>query len=110
MREFILGIETSCDETSAAVVSHENGRSTIASLSILSQDVHRIFGGVVPELASRAHVQAIGPVVERALVDAGIRLSQVDGVAVTAGPGLVGALLVGVMYGKTLAYSGNRPL
>ena len=110
MAEWILGIETSCDETSAAVVSYENGRSTLASLSILSQDVHRIFGGVVPELASRAHVQAIGPVVDRALVDAGIRLSQVDGVAVTAGPGLVGALLVGVMYGKTLAYSGDRPL
>jgi len=110
MREFILGIETSCDETSAAVVSAEAGRSTLASLAILSQDVHRIFGGVVPELASRAHVQAIGPVVERALADAGIGLSQLDGVAVTSGPGLVGALLVGVMYGKTLAFSENRPL
>ena len=110
MPEWILGIETSCDETSAAVVRWENGRSTLTSLSILSQDVHRIFGGVVPELASRAHVQAIGPVVERALGDAAIALHQVDGIAVTAGPGLVGALLVGVMYGKTLAYSGNRPL
>ena len=94
MAEWILGIETSCDETSAAVVRWEGGRSTLASLSILSQDVHRIFGGVVPELASRAHVQAIGPVVERALADAGITLHQVDGIAVTAGPGLVGALLV----------------
>src|SRR5215213_190198 len=110
MPEFILGIETSCDETSAAVVSAEAGRSTLVSLSILSQDVHRIFGGVVPELASRAHVQAIGPVVERALADAGIGLSQLDGVAVTSGPGLVGALLVGVMYGKTLAFSGSLPL
>jgi N6-L-threonylcarbamoyladenine synthase len=108
--EWILGIETSCDETSAAIVQYEAGRSALASLSILSQDVHRIFGGVVPELASRAHVQAIGPVVERALVDAGIGLSQLDGVAVTAGPGLVGALLVGVMYGKTLAFSSDRPL
>jgi N6-L-threonylcarbamoyladenine synthase len=110
MAEWILGIETSCDETSAATVRWEEGRSTLASLSILSQDVHRIFGGVVPELASRAHVQAIGPVVERALADAGICLGQVDGIAVTAGPGLVGALLVGVMYGKTLAFSSDRPL
>ncbi len=110
MADWILGIETSCDETSAALVRWEEGRSTLASLSILSQDVHRIFGGVVPELASRAHVQAIGPVVERALADAGVALQQVDGIAVTAGPGLVGALLVGVMYGKTLAFSTNRPL
>ena len=110
MAEWILGIETSCDETSAAVVISQNGRSTLASLAILSQDVHRIFGGVVPELASRAHVQAIGSVVERALADAGIGLPQLDGLAVTAGPGLVGALLVGVMYGKTLAFSVDRPL
>lgn len=110
MPEWILGIETSCDETSAAVVRAEGGRSTLASLTILSQDVHRIFGGVVPELASRAHVRAIGSVVGRALADAGIGLSQLDGVAVTAGPGLVGALLVGVMYGKTLAFSADRPL
>jgi N6-L-threonylcarbamoyladenine synthase len=108
--EWILGIETSCDETSAAVVRAEGGRCKLASLAILSQDVHRIFGGVVPELASRAHVQAIVPVVEQALADAGISIPQVDGVAVTAGPGLVGALLVGVMYGKTLAFSGDRPL
>jgi N6-L-threonylcarbamoyladenine synthase len=108
--EWILGIETSCDETSAAVLRSENGTSSLASLVILSQDVHRIFGGVVPELASRAHVQAIGSVVGRSLADAGIGLSQVDGVAVTAGPGLVGALLVGVMYGKTLAFSLDRPL
>jgi N6-L-threonylcarbamoyladenine synthase len=108
--EWILGIETSCDETSAAVVRVEQGRSELSSLTILSQDVHRIFGGVVPELASRAHVQAIGPVVQKALVDAGIGFPQLDGVAVTAGPGLVGALLVGVMYGKTLAFSTGRPL
>ncbi len=110
MAEWILGIETSCDETSAAVVRAQDGRSELASLAILSQDVHRIFGGVVPELASRAHVQAIGPVVQRALADAGIGFSQLDGVAVTAGPGLVGALLVGVMYGKTLAFSSGLPL
>ena len=110
MTEWILGIETSCDETSAAVLRSENGKPSLASLVILSQDVHRIFGGVVPELASRAHVQAMGSVVERSLADAGIGLSQLDGVAVTAGPGLVGALLVGVMYGKTLAFSLDRPL
>ena len=110
MTEWILGIESSCDETSAAVLRSDSGHTSLASLVILSQDVHRIFGGVVPELASRAHVQAMGSVVDRALADAGITLSQVDGVAVTAGPGLVGALLVGVMYGKTLAFSLDRPL
>ncbi len=110
MAEWILGIETSCDETSAAVIRTEGGRIELSSLSILSQDVHRIFGGVVPELASRAHVQAIEPVVQSALADAGIGISQLDGVAVTAGPGLVGALLVGVMYGKTLAFSTDCPL
>jgi len=108
--EWILGIETSCDETSAAVLRREGGRPELAGLVILSQDVHRVFGGVVPELASRAHVRAIGSVVQRALADAGIGLSQLDGIAVTAGPGLVGALLVGVMYGKTLAFSADRPL
>jgi N6-L-threonylcarbamoyladenine synthase len=110
MAEWILGIESSCDETSAAVLRMEHGQTSLASLVILSQDVHRIFGGVVPELASRAHVPAMGSVVDRALTDAGITLSQVDGIAVTAGPGLVGALLVGVMYGKTLAFSLDRPL
>jgi N6-L-threonylcarbamoyladenine synthase len=107
--ELILGIETSCDETSAAVVRSERGTSSLASVVILSQDVHRIFGGVVPELASRAHVQAIGAVVDQTLAEAGIGMEQIDGVAVTAGPGLVGALLVGVMYGKALAYSLDRP-
>jgi N6-L-threonylcarbamoyladenine synthase len=110
MPTLILGIETSCDETSAAVVRAEDGRSSLASVVILSQDVHRVFGGVVPELASRAHVQAIGSVVDRALADAGLGLGDLDGVAVTAGPGLVGALLVGVMYGKTLAFSLDVPL
>jgi N6-L-threonylcarbamoyladenine synthase len=110
MAELVLGIETSCDETSAAVLRRSSTGVELLGLSILSQDVHRIFGGVVPELASRAHVQTLGSVVDRALADAGARLSQVDGIAVTAGPGLVGALLVGVMYGKTLAYSLDRPL
>ncbi len=110
MAQLVLGIETSCDETSASVVRWENGVSSLASLIILSQDVHRIFGGVVPELASRAHVQAIGSVVEQALREAGLGFPDLDGIAVTAGPGLVGALLVGVMYGKTLAFSVDRPL
>jgi len=110
MTQLILGIETSCDETSAAVVRWEGSRPGLVSLAILSQDIHRIFGGVVPELASRAHVQAIESVTEQALAEAGIGLGQLDGIAVTAGPGLVGALLVGVMYGKTLAFSLDRPL
>ncbi len=110
MTQLILGIETSCDETSAAVVRWEGSGPALVSLAILSQDIHRIFGGVVPELASRAHVQAIESVTEQALVEAGIGLQQLDGIAVTAGPGLVGSLLVGVMYGKTLAFSLDRPL
>ncbi len=106
MAEVVLGIETSCDETSAAVlVSGE-----LASLVILSQDVHQIFGGVVPELASRAHLAALPATVDRALVEAGVRVSAVDAVAVTAGPGLVGALLVGVVYAKALAYATDRAL
>ena len=109
MADRILGIETSCDETSAAVLVTDGGRPSLASLVILSQDVHRVFGGVVPELASRAHVRTIGSVVDQALADAGIDLAQIDGVAVTAGPGLVGALLVGVMYGKALAWSMGLP-
>jgi N6-L-threonylcarbamoyladenine synthase len=110
MTEWILGIETSCDETSAAVVRSGGGPGSLASLVILSQDVHRIFGGVVPELASRAHIQTLGSVVEEALIQAGIKLEDLSGIAVTAGPGLVGALLVGVMYGKTLALSLDCPL
>jgi len=108
--ERILGIETSCDETSAAVLNLRDGRAGLASLVILSQDVHRIFGGVVPELASRAHIRAIVPVVDRALDEAGTTLGDLDGVAVTAGPGLVGALLVGLTYGKTLAWRLGIPL
>jgi N6-L-threonylcarbamoyladenine synthase len=106
----VLGIETSCDETSAAVLRLDGGRPTLESVVILSQDVHRVFGGVVPELASRAHLTAIGPVVERALAEAGVGLEGVEAIAVTAGPGLVGALLVGLMYGKTLAWATGRPL
>ncbi len=106
MAEVVLGIETSCDETSAAVLV----KGELASLSILSQDVHQIFGGVVPELASRAHLAALPAVVDRALQEAGLSLSAVDAVAVTAGPGLAGALLVGVVYAKALAYAADRAL
>ena len=106
----LLAIETSCDETSAAVLRQEEGSVALASCVILSQDIHRIFGGVVPELASRAHLTTLGTVVDQALAEAGTTLEELDGIAVTAGPGLVGALLVGVMYGKTLAYRLDRPL
>ena len=106
MADVVLGIETSCDETSAAVLV----KGELASLVILSQDVHKIFGGVVPELASRAHLAALPAVVDRALAEAGVAVSAVDGVAVTAGPGLAGALLVGVVYAKSLAYAGDRAL
>ena len=110
MAELILGIETSCDETSAAVLSVSEGRPSLQSLVILSQDVHKVFGGVVPELASRAHLRTIAPVVDQALTEAGIGLADLSGVAVTAGPGLIGALLVGLMYGKTLAWRTGLPL
>ena len=106
----VLGIETSCDETSAAVLSGSDDETEIQSLVILSQDVHRIFGGVVPEIASRAHVTALVPVVERALADARISRDGVDAVAVTNGPGLVGALLVGVSFAKAFAYALDVPV
>src|SRR6185503_8482845 len=90
----VLGIETSCDETLAAVLEGTGDAVAQRSLVILSQDVHRVFGGVVPEIASRAHLTAIAPVVERALSDAGMTRGDLDAVAVTNAPGLVGALLV----------------
>ena len=111
MSDVVLGIETSCDETSAAVlVRNGSAPPELASLVILSQDIHQVFGGVVPELASRAHLAALPAVVERALDQAGVAFGAIDAVAVTAGPGLVGALLVGVVYAKSLAYAGNRAL
>lgn len=106
----LLGIETSCDETSAAVLRGAGDDVRLESLVILSQDVHRVFGGVVPEIASRAHVTSIVSVVHRALEDAGIGLEAVDAIAVTNGPGLVGALLVGVSYGKALAFARGLPV
>ena len=105
----ILGIETSCDETSAAVLAGDGDVATLESLVILSQDVHRIFGGVVPEIASRHHLTAIVPVVRQALADAKVELEGVDAVAVTNAPGLVGALLVGVSFAKALAHGRGIP-
>ena len=106
----ILGIETSCDETSAAVLEGKGDQVTQNSLVILSQDVHRVFGGVVPEIASRAHLTSIVPVVSRALDDAGTSLDDIDAIAVTYAPGLIGALLVGVCYAKSLAFARGIPV
>jgi len=106
----VLGIETSCDETSAAVVAGGDGAARVASCVILSQDVHAVYRGVVPELASRAHLVAIGPVVDRALQEAGAALPDLDLIAVTEGPGLIGALLVGVSYAKGLSLAAAKPL
>jgi N6-L-threonylcarbamoyladenine synthase len=105
----ILGIETSCDETSASVIEGSGDDVTMQSLVILSQDVHRVFGGVVPEIASRQHLTAIVPVVTRALADAGATLDAIDAVAVTYAPGLVGALLVGVSFAKAIAFGRGIP-
>ena len=105
----ILGIETSCDETSASVIEGSGDDVTMQSLVILSQDVHRVFGGVVPEIASRQHLTAIVPVVTRALADAGTTLDAIDAVAVTHAPGLVGALLVGVSFAKAIAFGRGIP-
>jgi N6-L-threonylcarbamoyladenine synthase len=104
----VLGIESSCDETAAAVV---RGGNEILSSIISSQiDLHRPFGGVVPELASREHLEKIDPIVNEAIARANINLADVDAVAVTQGPGLIGSLLVGVCYAKALAYGLNRPI
>ena len=106
----VLAIETSCDETSASVLDGSGDDVAMRSLVILSQDVHRIFGGVVPEIASRAHLTAIVPVVRQALTEASIAAREVDAIAVTNAPGLVGALLVGVSFAKGLALSLGVPV
>jgi len=104
----ILGIESSCDETAAAVVADGE---RICSSAVASQiHMHEKYGGVVPELASREHLRAIEPVVDEAFREAGITLHDVDGIAVTEGPGLIGSLMVGLVYGKALALSLNKPL
>ena len=106
--DLILGIETSCDETAAAVLE---GRGTLRSTVVASQvEVHAPYGGIVPELASRRHIEVITPIIDRALRDAGVTLADLDAIAVTAGPGLVGSLLVGVSVAKAIAYSRKLPL
>jgi N6-L-threonylcarbamoyladenine synthase len=104
----ILGIESSCDETAAAVV--EDGQKVRSSVVASQVSIHRKYGGVVPELASRHHVEAILPVIQEALSQAEIDLAGLEGIAVTQGPGLVGSLLVGIAAAKSLAYVLNLPI
>lgn len=104
----ILAIESSCDETAAAVV--EDGRDVKSNIIYSQIDLHTIYGGVVPEIASRAHIEKINPVIEAALSEAGCTLSDIDAIAVTYGPGLVGPLLVGVAEAKAIAFATGLPL
>lgn len=103
----VLGIESSCDETAAAVV--RNGREILSSVIASQIDMHRPWGGVVPELASREHLEKIEPIVGESLTRAGVSLADIDAIAVTKGPGLIGSLLVGVCYAKSLAYALDIP-
>lgn len=104
----ILSIETSCDETAAAVV--ENGRDVLSSVIASQVEEHKLYGGVVPEIASRRHAEAIVPVVKKALDDAEMKIEDIDAIAVTHAPGLIGALLVGVNFAKGLSLSSGKPL
>jgi N6-L-threonylcarbamoyladenine synthase len=104
----ILGIETSCDETAAAVV--EDGRRMLSNVVASQIDIHAEFGGVVPEVAARSHVEVMLPVVQKALHEAKTSLHEIDGIAVTYGPGLVGSLLIGTLAGRTLAQLSDKPL
>ncbi len=108
----VLGIESSCDETAASVAYFgENGEKTILSNAVASQiEIHSLYGGVVPEIAGRAHSEAICPIVTEALEKSGKALSDIDVIGVTSNPGLVGALLVGVSFAKSLAYASGKPL
>ena len=108
---YILGMESSCDETSAAIIEAHDGILEIKSNIVASQiETHRLYGGVVPEIASRAHIEAVSSITREALETAGITLSDVGCVAVTTHPGLIGALLVGVNFAKSLAFANNIPL
>ena len=104
----ILALETSCDETAAAII--EDGRTIVSNIVFSQIDLHALYGGVVPEIASRAHVEACDRVIDEALRAADMRLQDVDALAVTYGPGLVGALLTGVSCMKGLSYAANKPL
>ena len=106
VRPLVLGLETSCDETSASVI---DGADRILGHVILSQDVHEVFGGVVPELAARAHLQKVDAVVEQTLAQAGVSLDDIDVFGVTSGPGLIGALLVGVCWTKAVSWGLGKP-
>jgi N6-L-threonylcarbamoyladenine synthase len=103
-----LGIESSCDETAAAVI--EDGRKVLSNVIASQIQTHAPFGGVVPELASREHLNRIAPVVGQALADAQVTLAEIDGIAVTQGPGLIGSLLVGISYAKSLAFVARKPI
>ena len=105
---YILGIESSCDETAAAVV--KNGREVLSNIISSQVPIHRKFGGVVPEIASRKHIENVLPVIDEALQQAKVDIKEIDGIAVTYGPGLVGALLVGLSAGKALAFALDKPL
>lgn len=105
---YILGIESSCDETAAAVI--KNGREVLSNIISSQIVIHRKFGGVVPEIASRKHIENIMPVIDQALTEANVTLEQIDAIAVTYGPGLVGALLVGLSAAKSLAWATDKPL
>lgn len=104
----VLGIETSCDETAAAIV--RDGREIVSSVIASQVETHKRFGGVVPEIASREHLDKIVPIVEEAFTRAGVQTKDIDGIAVTIGPGLVGSLLVGVSYAKAMAFALEKPL
>ena len=104
----ILAFESSCDETAAAVV--EDGRKVLSSIVLSQIETHARFGGVVPEIASRAHTEAILPVYQRALEEAKLTIDEIDAIAVTNRPGLIGALLVGVNFAKSLAFTVKKPL
>ena len=103
-----LGIESSCDETAAAVIA--NGRTVLSNVISTSLDLHRQYGGVVPEIASRKHIEFILPVIHSALQEAGVSLDRVDYIGVTYGPGLIGALLVGLSPAKAMAWACKKAL
>jgi N6-L-threonylcarbamoyladenine synthase len=105
---YILGIETSCDETAASVV--KNGRQILSNVINSQVKIHAQFGGVVPEVASRKHIENIALVVDQAFSDAGLEYADIDAIAVTNEPGLIGALLVGLSFAKGLAWALERPL
>lgn len=104
----ILGLESSCDETAAALVTGK--REVLAHRLARQDEAHRPFGGVVPEIAARAHVEALAPLIEAALDDAGVTLTEIDAIAATAGPGLIGGVMVGLVTGKALAHAAGKPL